>query len=134
MGDPRSQIENTLYRYAWAYDMDELEAMGGCFTAHARVEFRDTGLIVGRDAVVTEMRRRREKYDDGSTPWHVITNVYITDETADQARVRSWFTFFVQAPDGAQRFVNIGWYDDLFVNEDTAWRIQRRRILSPHER
>jgi 3-phenylpropionate/cinnamic acid dioxygenase small subunit len=134
MADRRSAIENTLYRYAWTYDRNELDGIGECFTADAEVEFRDSGLKVGREAVVAEMRRRRAKYSDGSIPWHVISNVYITDETEDKAVVRSWYTFFVQAPDQTQRFGNVGWYNDVFSNEDGAWRVWRRRILSPHAR
>jgi 3-phenylpropionate/cinnamic acid dioxygenase small subunit len=134
MSDARSAIENTLYRYAWTYDMDELDGIAECFTTDAEVEFRDSGVKVGRDAVAAEMRRRREKYDDGSIPWHVITNLYITDESEHQATVRSWYTFFIQAPDGAQRFASIGWYDDVFALEDGAWRIKRRRVLLPQDR
>ena len=51
MSDMRSGIENTLYRYAWTYDMDELDGIAECFTIDAEVQFRDTGLKVGRDAV-----------------------------------------------------------------------------------
>src|ERR1700733_9266994 len=111
MSDMRSSIENTLYRYAWTYDMNELDGIAECFTTDAEVTFRDAGLKVGREAVAAEMRRRREKYDDGSIPWHVISNVYITDDTDTQATVRSWFTFFVVAADGTQKFSGVGWYD-----------------------
>ena len=134
MDERRSGIENTLYRYAWAYDMNELDLMPGCFTADAEVEFMDVGWKIGRDAVAGELGRRRGKYVDGSIPWHVITNVYITDATETDATVRSWYTFFVQAPDGPQRFSSIGWYDDLFKLEDGDWRVHRRRILSPQDR
>jgi 3-phenylpropionate/cinnamic acid dioxygenase small subunit len=134
MSDMRSSIENTLYRYAWTYDMDELDGIAECFTTDAQVEFRDTGLKVGRDAVAAEMRRRRGKYDDGSIPWHVISNIYITDATSTEAKVRSWYTFFVQAPDGAQRFSGVGWYDDTFALQDGEWRVKRRRVLQPHDR
>jgi 3-phenylpropionate/cinnamic acid dioxygenase small subunit len=134
MSDMRSSIENTLYRYAWTYDMNELDGIAECFTTDAEVEFRDSGLKVGRDAVAAEMRRRREKYDDGSIPWHVISNVYITDATGTEAKVRSWYTFFVQAPDGVQRFSGVGWYDDTFALQDGEWRVKRRRVLQPHDR
>jgi 3-phenylpropionate/cinnamic acid dioxygenase small subunit len=132
--DVRSEIENTLYRYAWAYDMNELNGIAECFTTDAEVEFRDSGLKTGRDAVAAEMQRRREKYAHGSIPWHVISNVFITNVTATEATVRSWYTFFVQEPSGTQRFASVGWYDDVFALEDGAWRIKRRRVLSPQDR
>jgi 3-phenylpropionate/cinnamic acid dioxygenase small subunit len=134
MSTTRSDIENTLYQYAWTYDMNELDGMGGCFTTDAEVEFRDSGWKIGREAVTAEMRRRREKYSDGRIPWHVISNVYITDETENQATVRSWYTFFIRELDGTQKFSSIGWYDDVFAREDGLWRIQRRHVRSPHER
>jgi hypothetical protein len=129
----RSGIENTLYRYAWAYDMNELDQIAGCFTAESEVEFRDSGLKVGRDEVAAEMRRRRGKYGDGTIPWHVISNVYITDATETAARVRSWYTFFTQSPDGSRELTSIGWYDDHFALEEGRWRIRRRRVLLPQD-
>jgi hypothetical protein len=132
--DPRSGIENTLNRYAWAYDMDELDLIADCFATDAEVEFMDSGWKVGRDEVAGEMRRRRQKYPEGTVPWHVITNVWITDETEDRATVRSWWTFFIQDPDGSQRLSGVGWYDDVFALEDGAWRVKRRRVRKPHHR
>lgn len=134
MQERRSGIENALYRYAWAYDMNELDEIAGCFTADAEVEFMDHGWKRGRDEVAAEMRMRREKYADGSIPWHVISNVYITEESETSATVRSWYTFFVQAPDGEQRFAGVGWYDDRFALEDGVWRIRWRRVRQPHRR
>jgi hypothetical protein len=134
MSDMRAGIENTLSRYAWTYDMDELDGIGECFTTDAEVEFRDSGLKVGRDAVVAEMRRRHDKYVEGSVPWHVISNVFIPDDTAEEPVVRSWWTFFVEAPDGTQTFRGMGWYDDVFALEDGAWRIKRRRVMGPRDR
>jgi SnoaL-like domain len=134
MDETRSGIENTLYRYAWCYDMNELDEIGECFTTDSEVEFRDSGLKVGRADVAAEMRRRREKYSDGSIPWHVISNIYVTDAPEGGQRARSWYTFFIQAADGPQRFVSVGWYDDEFRLEDGLWRVHRRRILSPQDR
>ena len=132
MSDRRSAIENMMYHYAWTYDRNELDDIWQVFTIDAQATFRDSGLKVGRNAIVAEMRRRRANYPEGTLPWHVISNVYITDETPESARVRSWYTFFVQAPDGTQEFSNVGFYDDLFVLDDGVWRVSRRHIKSPH--
>jgi hypothetical protein len=133
--DIRSGIENTLFRFAWAYDMNELDGLAECVTTDAEVEFRDSGLKVGRDAVAAEMRRRRERYDaDGTTPWHVISNVYIAHQTDREATVRSRFTFFVHSPAGGHQLAGIGWYDDTFALQDGVWRLKRRRMLPPHDR
>jgi 3-phenylpropionate/cinnamic acid dioxygenase small subunit len=111
-----------------------MDLMDECFATDAEVEFMDSGLKVSRAEVAGEMRARRGKYADGSIPWHVISNVWITDDTDDRATVRSWYTFFIQAPDGSQRFASVGWYDDTFVLEDGAWRVRTRRVMRPDHR
>jgi 3-phenylpropionate/cinnamic acid dioxygenase small subunit len=125
----RSEIENTLYRYAWTYDMDELDGIGECFTADAEVTFGDN-VQAGRDAVVRELKRRREKYrPDGTLPWHLITNVFIRRETQQEADVVSFYTFFVKPPDGPPVLTSVGHYADLFVPDGSAWRVKRRRVV-----
>ena len=134
MSSARAGIENTLYRYAWAYDMNLLDELDEVFTQDAECEYMDVGLKSGHREVVAEQKARHGKYADGTIPWHVISNIYITDETDTTATVRSWWTFFVQAADGSQRFAGAGWYDDRFKLEDGVWRIWKRRILKPNER
>jgi hypothetical protein len=127
----RPHIENTLYRYAWTYDMDELDGIGEVFTEDAEVTF-GSGLMVGREQVVGEMRRRREKYrPDNSLPWHVITNVYIRRETPTEADVVSFWTFFIRPQGGKPELQSIGYYDDLFVDDGDAWRVKRRVVTYP---
>ena len=114
--------------------MNLLDELDEVFTQDAECEYMDVGLKSGHRQVVAEQKARHGKYADGSIPWHVISNVYITDETETTATVRSWWTFFVQATDGSQRFAGAGWYDDRFKLEDGVWRIWKRRILKPNER
>jgi hypothetical protein len=124
----RDGIENTLYRYAWTFDMDELDDIWQCYTADVEVTFEE--LKVGREAVVAEMRRRRAVYREKSTtPWHVITNVYVTNETESTADVASWFTQYTRPADGPVQFNVAGWYDDSFRLDDGVWRVHRRRVL-----
>jgi hypothetical protein len=126
--NPRSEIENTLYRYAFAYDMQGAEGIGACFTEHAEVVF-STELKVGRAAVVAELERRRGRYPEGAIPWHVITNVFIREQREREAVVASFFTFVLQSPGGEPALTSIGWYDDVFVDDGDAWRVSRRRVL-----
>jgi 3-phenylpropionate/cinnamic acid dioxygenase small subunit len=92
------------------------------------VTFVDTDPIVGREAVATEMARRRQvsRYQDGSQPWHVITNVYIAEQNEREATVHTWWTFYVVSPDGKPDFVSIGYYEDVFSNNGDKWRIRLR--------
>ena len=126
----RSEIENTLYRYAWAYDMDELDEIAKCYVEKVEVEFGDIGLKVGKQAVVAAMKWRRDLHrPKGTLPWHVISNVFITEETDQEAKVKSFYTFFVKEPDGTASFRSMGYYDDIFANDGDAWRIKRRRVM-----
>lgn len=125
----RNDIENTLYRYALLYDVDELDDIGSCFAVDAVVEF-NPGNASGRAAVAEEMERRRAKYrPQRSIPWHVISNVLIENETETHADVTAFYTFFVKAPDEAPAPAAIGYYDDRFVREDGCWRIEARRVV-----
>ncbi|MDB5424955.1 MAG: hypothetical protein JWQ29_2371 [Phenylobacterium sp.] len=134
----RTMIENTLNRYAWAYDFDEFDQIGECFARDAEVEFGGTGLKIGREAVVAELARRRARYrPEGDTPWHICSNVYVRPVSSTRAVVASWYTFGTKKRDepltgtGLDSF---GWYDDTFVLEDGEWRIATRRILRPGQR
>jgi hypothetical protein len=102
--------------------------MGEVFAQDAEVAFQESGNFkVGRDAIVQEMRRRREKYrPEGSTPWHVITNILIENETEHGADVKSFWTFFVKPRDGEPELKSVGYYDDKFILEGNAWRVHRR--------
>jgi 3-phenylpropionate/cinnamic acid dioxygenase small subunit len=127
--DARSGVENTLYRYAWAYDIGNIEELAECFTLETESIFADSGIKSGRDAVVAEMRRRREKYTDGATPWHVISNVFITEQTQAAAMVKSFYTFIEVRPGQPLAVRSLGYYDDQLVVQDGVWRIHRRRIV-----
>jgi hypothetical protein len=125
----RDSIENNLSLYAWAFDMDELELMGDCFTEDAEVTFA-VGTRLGRAAVVDQLDQLRERFRPEVVPWHVISNVLITDATEQEATVKSFFTFFTRRGDEAPVVSSIGYYDDVFANEGGTWRVKRRRVAS----
>jgi SnoaL-like domain len=126
----RSMIANVLSQYAWAYDLDRLDFLDACFARDAQVEFGDTGLKIGRAAVVAELRRRRDKYrPSGHIPWHVVTNVFVQLETPASAQVWSWYSFGEMVRGKPMALHKFGRYDDNFILEDEAWRIARRRVL-----
>jgi 3-phenylpropionate/cinnamic acid dioxygenase small subunit len=80
--------------------------------------------------VVGELERLRQKYRDaGTTPWHVITNVLITEEGPGSATAKSFFTMVEQGPDGEPRVNSIGHYVDRFEPDGEAWRIKHRQVL-----
>jgi hypothetical protein len=126
----RSMIANVLSQYAWAYDLDRLEFLDACFARDAQVEFGDTGLKLGRAAVVAELRRRREKYrPTGQLPWHVISNIFVQFDNSISAQVSSWYSFGAMERGAPMALNKFGRYDDKFIFEDEAWRIAHRRVL-----
>jgi hypothetical protein len=126
----RAQIENNFAHYAWAYDMDQLDSIGDCFTEDAEVVFR-SGLKVGRPALLEEFERMRQVFRaDDVVPWHVISSVRILDETEAEATVTAFYTFFTKPVDGQFTPSVIGYYDDRFVNAGGTWRVERRRVVS----
>ena len=132
--DPRAQIENMLARYAWAFDTNDLDALRDCFTADAEFEVSGGGVTIGRDAVVAELARLRARHEPGtSTPWHLVSTLWIVSTGADSVSAQSKFMLAVSERDGPPALVGVGWYRDEIVKFDGAWRLRRRRVLRPHE-
>ncbi len=130
----RPQLENVLARYAWTFDMDELDQIRDCFSQDAEVVFA-AGLRVGREAVVAQLERLRQLYRvEVVIPWHVITNLYIRDETPEEVAATSFWTVFGMPPSGTASLRGTGYYEDVFSREGEAWRIRRRRVLRAGER
>jgi hypothetical protein len=126
--DARSLIENTLSTYAYCYDVGPLEPISDVWTTDAEVTFVDTGPFYGREAVTAEMVRRRHvpRYADGSRPWHILSNVTIHEIDEREAKVTTWWTFYIIDPDGKAAFSSIGYYDDVLRNDGDTWRIRHR--------
>jgi hypothetical protein len=126
----RAAIENSLALYAWAFDMDEMERMGECFTEDAEVHFVE-GFEQGRDDVVANLKRRREGFRGRHLiPWHLMTNVLITAESDDHAEVTCFYTFFTRSGNDVPQLSSIGYYADHFVRDGDVWRVRRRRIVA----
>ena len=125
----RDSIENALSRYGWAFDMDQLELIGDCFTVDTETTFADTGLKVGRATVVAEMIRRRALYAPDERPWHVTSNVFIEQQTDGLATVKTFFTFIVIKPGEPLNVRGVGYYDDVFRDDGDSWRIHTRSVI-----
>jgi len=126
----RADIENCLYRYAWAFDMDRLTRLAECFTEDIATHFT-SGLVVGRPEVLADLEERRAVFRrDDVVPWHLINNVLIAQHSEDEARVQSFFTFFIRRGAAPPEPSTLGYYEDTFVRDGSAWRISIRRVVS----
>jgi 3-phenylpropionate/cinnamic acid dioxygenase small subunit len=124
----RTEIENALYRWAWAYDECDLEGFLEAVTEDATVTVEVAGGEVvgplngraevreffgGRLAIRTERRR------------HVTTNVIIDEETETEASTRCYLTL-IQFAGGTPTVIATGWYRDRLVKDAGGWRIDDR--------
>jgi hypothetical protein len=128
----RSAIENTIARYAWLFDGNEIDALGGCFTQDAAFQIGAEPAVHGREGVVAELRRRRQRYErSGAVPWHHVSTIEIVVADALAASVRSRFALTVVEADGQARLASVGWYDDELACITGRWLIHRRRVGRP---
>jgi hypothetical protein len=124
----REQVENALSRYAWCYDMNQLEGIGQCLLQDAELAFL-TVRVVGIDAIIDELRRRRSRYGPETVPAHLMTNVYIREPLGDEVEVTSSFLFCTSSPPEHPVLTSAGYYHDWFRFDGSSWRIARRRIF-----
>jgi len=121
--------EALLARYARCFDTADLDGLRACFATAARLEIDDELAAEGRDAVVEELMRRRERHTRaGRRPWHVVSGVEC-DGDADAPRVRARYTLLLATAGAPPAAASLGWYDDELVREAGAWRIARHRVV-----
>jgi ketosteroid isomerase-like protein len=131
MTSARSEIENTFHRWSLAYDQNDPDTMGDCFTEDAVLTMRiaDGDLIgpfEGRDAVMALMRDSLASQTDQRR--HVMTNIIIHSEDASSAETEAYLTL-VGVENGAIRLISSGRYEDVVAkSDDGQWRLAKRHI------
>lgn len=124
----RNKINDTLGRYAYGYDENEIDAIEAAFTKNAvmTMKIADGDLIgpfEGREAILKLMTDSLEQQTDQRR--HVCSNVWVADETDDSATVTSYLTLIAVA-DGELDVLSSGYYRDKFVKEGDNWVIADR--------
>jgi 3-phenylpropionate/cinnamic acid dioxygenase small subunit len=125
----RREVEDAVYRYAWACDEDDIDAIVACFT-QTGVFATNTGAppCVG-PAALAELfgGARKRRSDAGQRTRHVMTNVLVDDRHA-RVTARSYLTLFT-TPLGGATFVECsGEYRDVLVRESGRWRFAERTV------
>ena len=121
--------EALLVRYARCFDTGDLDGLRECFAAAARLEIGDEVAAEGRDAVVEELRLRRERHARaGRRPWHVVSGVE-SDGDAGVLHVRARYTLLLATAGAPPAAASLGWYEDELVREAGGWRIARHRVV-----
>jgi hypothetical protein len=125
-----SEIQQVLHRLAWGTDLRRIDYIEHCYTPEAR--FAVTGekgrVVEGRDAILAGIQSTWDKTPP-SVGHHLITNMLIERETADDADVVSYKTV-VRIRDGVPLVVSSGWYRDHLVKRDGAWLIDDRTLTN----
>jgi 3-phenylpropionate/cinnamic acid dioxygenase small subunit len=126
----RHSIETTLYRYAWGFDEEDLEALTACFTEDAEMHIRGNALQ-GREAIVQRLgEMRAARREAGERMRHVMTNVLVHEQDDQRAEVTSYFTSFLitSGPEGQLIPYSTGFYRDELRADGDDWRIARRDV------
>lgn len=136
----RGEIENTLYQYSLGYDEADLDLQADCFTEDAVVVSGEDERIEGRAAIKALFtERRKDRADRSEQCRHIITNIYIREESPGAASVVSYVTIVTTPTEGGQArtatkvidtttSVATGWYRDLLVKDGSKWRIRERAV------
>jgi len=127
--DDYLEIQNLLFRYPYALDRGDFDAVGDLF-ANARV-FSGGTLLADRDAraVSNAFREWVIVYPDGTPRTrHLLANVLINPISPDRVTVSSYVMVFQQAPGGPLQPVIGGDYLDHMERIDGRWQFVERHM------
>ena len=123
----RSEIMDTLIRYAEAIDTKHYELLADVFTPDAHIDYTTSG---GPEGKYPEIRAWLERaLAPFPTYLHALSNTTFRFEPAT-AHTRTYFVNPMAYPlaDGSlHTFTVYGWYVDRLVRTADGWRIDQRR-------
>jgi 3-phenylpropionate/cinnamic acid dioxygenase small subunit len=125
----RDGIQQTLARYALGYDENDFDLLADCFAEDAVIFFPAGGglTVRGRDAIRAKLKQQRDdRSERDEQARHVITNLCVLEESAQEARVVSFFVVVATGSTGVR--VSSGWYHDRLADEDGLWRFKERTV------
>ena len=131
--DLKSEIEDALYRYAWAYDEADIDALVDCFTADGSFWTNNGAPAIEGASALREFYRatRGRRTELGTRPRHQVTNVR-SELIGDQVTANSYMTLIVTGPDGKAGVECTGRYIDTLAQVDGRWRFAARRLTFDH--
>jgi hypothetical protein len=127
----RLTIMERLNRYAWGYDVPDLEMLKDSFTCDAvffihMKDGKEWGPLRGRDLIVDWMANVK-KTQSGQRR-HSITGVLFDELAQEHATVRC-FLVVTSAGDDTVNLVTTGGYRIELGREGSAWRIRKLELL-----
>jgi hypothetical protein len=125
----RDGIQQALALYALALDEGRLDLLEGYLTEDVRLHFPAADRTVTGRAQVLAFYASRQDARGLDQARHVITNLYVIEESASEARTVAYFTVVATAPDDGVQ-TSSGWYRDRLVQRDGRWCFAERTVYS----
>ncbi|TGE39293.1 nuclear transport factor 2 family protein [Desulfosporosinus fructosivorans] len=132
MSEDRWLIMETLSKYAWGYDENDIKMMGASFTEDGILNMKITSgtvydPMVGRDAIVKIMGDIRNTQTDQRR--HIISNPIFIKLEKNSAEVIT-FLALTTAENNTVKLVTTGTYRDLMVKgSDGVWRSKQKDLV-----
>jgi 3-phenylpropionate/cinnamic acid dioxygenase small subunit len=123
--EDRSDIEETMARYAWAMLDKDWAAWRATLTRDATVDYTTAGGVAGTaDEALEWLTGALGGFDVTAS---LVGNMVVEDDDTNSATVRSLYRMVMRtAGDDATYLEASGWYRDRFVRTDAGWRIAER--------
>ncbi len=129
----REDVEETIYRFAWAYDQfDEDEYVGTFLPDGVMVveSMRGELRLEGQDEIRKFFPQARGyRASSGQQPRHLINNVMVTRISDTEVESRCYMTFIRTHSDGSAAVDHAGRYLDRLTRAGDRWLFSQRRIL-----
>jgi hypothetical protein len=129
----KDEVEETIYRFAWAYDQFDADEYVGTFLPDGVMvveSMRGELRLEGQDAIRTFFPKARGyRADSGQQPRHLINNIMVTRISDSEVESRCYMTFIRTHSDGSAAVDHAGRYLDKLTRIDGQWLFSERRIL-----
>ena len=126
----KQAISEILGKMGWAYDSGNLDYLETVYTDDARFTISIAGLgQVGEYQTKTTIMGlyRGAKAGQTDTRRHVVSNIFLAEDSASTATAVSYLSLFVRNAEGV-KVLSTGEYTDKFVLLDGAWKIAHRNL------
>ena len=122
-------IHDVIARYAWALDTGDVEGFVACFCSDGELvwdAFEQPQSWRGEEALRHFASFFRAQPSSAGRQHHVSNTVITLG--ADGMAARSYVAVALRQGDGPHALHVMGWYEDLFRQENGTWRLARRVI------
>lgn len=132
--DDRQAILGLISGYSYGYDTQDWDLIESIFPEDA-VLAGARGESVGRTAVVSVLRRRRERLaSEGIQTRHYQTNTLLNENEDGTVSGRTlMFVAWQRDGEPGPEPMHTGEYRDRFVHSRDGWHIARRELVVDHD-